>query len=76
MAKGVSFPLFAAADYSYIVTCKSENPARIADNVRIFDFSLDDQQMEKLGSLDIEYRVTPSSVAEWEQRKRYYLDMP
>lgn len=59
-----------------IVTCKSETPSRITDNVEIFDFELSDAQMDKLNGLECAFRVTPSSLSNWKDRIRYYEDMP
>jgi diketogulonate reductase-like aldo/keto reductase len=59
-----------------MVTCKSESPSRITDNVQIFDFELNDSQMEKWDALECGFKVPPSTLADPEARKRYYEDMP
>jgi len=59
-----------------MVTCKSENPSRITDNVQIFTFDLSDDQMRRLNALDGGFKVTPSSLNTPEERQRYYEDMP
>jgi diketogulonate reductase-like aldo/keto reductase len=59
-----------------MVTCKSENPSRITDNVQIFNFILSDDQMKRLNALDGGFKVTPSSLKTPEERQRYYEDMP
>lgn len=59
-----------------MVTCKSETPSRITDNCQIFDFELDDGQMEKLNRLECGFKVTPSTISDPAARKRYYEDMP
>ena len=60
----------------FMVTCKSETPSRITDNVSIFDFSLTQAQMDKLNGLEAGFKVTPSTLKDPKDRKRYYLDMP
>lgn len=59
-----------------MVTCKSETPSRISDNVNIFDFELNESQMEKLNKLECGFKVTPSTVKDPAARRRYYEDMP
>ncbi len=51
-----------ALSRSFLVTCKSDTPSRITDNVQIFDFSLNDDQMAALDSLDCGFRVTPNTM--------------
>lgn len=60
----------------YMVTCKSATPSRITDNTQIFDFTLNDSQMEQLNALECGFRVTPSTVKDIAVRGRYYKDMP
>ena len=60
---------------SEMVTCKSATPARITDNVQIFDFVLTDSQMKKLDGMECGFKVTPGPLTQ-EQRSRYYEDMP
>lgn len=59
-----------------MVTCKSETPSRITDNVQIFDFQLSDDQMRRLDDLECGFKVTPSTESDIEKRRRYYEDMP
>ena len=59
-----------------MVTCKSETPSRITDNVQIFDFELNAEQMKKLDELECGFKVTPSTVSDPAARRRYYEDMP
>jgi len=59
-----------------MVTCKSATPSRITDNTQIFDFTLNDSQMEQLNALECGFRVTPSTVKDIAVRGRYYKDMP
>jgi diketogulonate reductase-like aldo/keto reductase len=51
-------------EHDIVVIPKSSNPARISENARIFDFSIDSKDMEKLDQLDQNYRVSwnPSGV--------------
>ena len=59
-----------------MVTCKSQTPSRITDNVEIFDFELSPPQMEKMDKLECGFKVTPSTLDSVEARRRYYTDMP
>ncbi len=52
-------------DYGVVALTKSVHPERIADNFNIFDFKLDEQDMQKLKALDKNYRTNwdPTNVA-------------
>ena len=45
-------------EHNIVVIPKSSNPARIAENAQIFDFSIDSKDMAKLDQLDQNYRVS------------------
>lgn len=59
-----------------MVTCKSATPSRITDNTQIFDFELSESQVQKLNGLECGFKVTPSTVKDPKERRRYYEDMP
>ena len=78
--KGESFRLpwykIRKVTFRYMVTCKSETPSRITDNVQIFDFELTDEQMKKLNALECGFKVTPSTLPDPADRRVYYVNMP
>jgi diketogulonate reductase-like aldo/keto reductase len=59
-----------------MVICKSETPSRITDNVQIFDFQLNNDQMDRLDALESGYVVTPRTLSDYKARRRYYEEMP
>lgn len=53
-----------ALEHQVVVIPKSSNPDRIEENADVFDFSIEDQDMEKLDNLNEDFRVSwnPTSV--------------
>ena len=45
-------------EHNIVVIPKSSNPDRISENARVFDFSIDSKDLEKLDQLDQNYRVS------------------
>ena len=56
-----------------IVFPKSTNPQHIRDNIKIFDFSLTDEEMQKIGTLEKGIRFFNMSLAEQEKNLSLFV---
>ena len=56
---------------NWIVIPKSSNKKRLIENLNIFDFTIDENDMNSLHKLDKNYRVVPSALGTFHQ-----IDLP